>query len=85
MRAALIGAVPALPAVSTLDTQHPRFPLFDAVAAFLRRVAEGTDTVHGGVWTIHTAAGGERARALSPTRSAGTRASTGADAAADHA
>lgn len=35
-----LPAVPRLPAASTLESEHGRFPLFDAVAAFLRRVAE---------------------------------------------
>lgn len=40
-----LPAVPPLPAASTLDSEHARFPLFDAVAAFLRRVAEAMPLV----------------------------------------
>jgi hypothetical protein len=37
--------LPRLPAAPGLDTEHARFPLFDAVATFLRRVAEQTPLV----------------------------------------
>ena len=44
---------------------HPEGP--EPFEAYLSRVAEGTETVHGGVWTIHTTGGRERSWEFSTT------------------